>query len=159
MISSNGLKFIADKMLGRLARWLRILGYDTVYFSGDKRSDLIIMSLREERIILTRDSHLGKRQGFNRLVLNSDSVEEQLKKVIAHFKLKSDTNKVFTRCILCNRVLEEVPKSEVKGKVPLYVFENQERFTQCRYCSKIYWPGTHWDKVRKIIEEIKGDEK
>ncbi len=150
-----GAKFIADKMLGRLAKWLRILGYDTSYFNGEKRSDLIIWSLREERIILSRDSHLGKRQGFGRLILESDMVEEQLKKVIEYFSLRIDTSKIFTRCVICNHLLEKILKSEVKDKVPSYVFETQDKFMSCRRCQKIYWQGTHWDKVKKIVGEIK----
>jgi len=149
------IKFIADKMLGRLAKWLRILGYNTAYFTGEKRSGLIISSLREERIILTRDSHLGKRQGFGSLILDSDVVEEQLKKVIRHFNLSVDTNRVFTRCVICNRVLEKISKEQVKDKVPSYVFKTQNKFMGCRNCQKIYWQGTHWDMVKKIVGGIK----
>ena len=153
-MAEEGIKFIADRMLGRLAKWLRILGYDTSYFKGEKRSDLVIWSLREERIILSRDSHLGKRQGFGRLILGSDMVEEQLKKVIEYFSLRIDTSKVFTRCVICNRLLEKIPKSDVKDKVPFYVFETQDKFMSCRNCQKIYWQGTHRDKVKRIVGEM-----
>ncbi len=142
-------------MLGRLAKWLRILGYDALYFTGEKRSDLIIMSLREERVIITRDSHLGKRQGFNRLILDSDIVGRQLKRVIEYFHLSADSKKIFTRCVICNRLLEKIPKEESKEKVPPYVFKHQDKFMNCPSCQKIYWQGSHWEKVNKILGEIK----
>ncbi len=147
-------KFILTKELGRLAKWLRILGYDAIYFDSDNVSTLIIKSLRENRIILTRNSKLTRHKGAGIIMLSSDFLGEQLKEVIAQLKLKPQKEAMFSRCVICNELLEELEKQKAEGKVPAYVFQTQEDFVSCPKCQRIYWQGTHWGNVQRYLEEI-----
>lgn len=148
------MQFIVTKELGRLAKWLRILGYDTTYFTLDNRSSLIIASLREDRIILTRDTRMGRYAGLKIVKLESDFVKEQLKQVLDELNLKPDEEDMFSRCTICNEILGCVEKSEAKGKVPEYVFETQGEFMRCPECLRFYWQGTHWGNVKNILKDI-----
>ncbi|PIU41446.1 MAG: hypothetical protein COS99_05400 [Candidatus Omnitrophica bacterium CG07_land_8_20_14_0_80_42_15] len=147
-------KFIATNELGRLAKWLRILGYDTV-LSKEKGGKLVVQSLREERVILTRDSKMGRFSGTRMLHVRSDFVEEQLAEVINKLSLEIDKGKLFTMCVLCDKELTKAAKPEVKGRVPEYVYNTQELFMECPNCKKIYWQGSHWDLVEKFLSKLK----
>lgn len=147
-------KFILTCELGRLAKWLRILGYDTSYFNLDKMSTLIIRSLRENRIILTRNSRLTRHKGARIIKLTSDFLAEQLKELTQKLKLKPQKELMFSRCVICNEKLCKAEKEEVRDKVPPYVFKTQEDFVSCPKCERIYWPGTHWGNVRRYLEKI-----
>ena len=148
------MKFILTKELGRLAKWLRILGYDAQYFIEDNRSKLIITALRENRIILTRNRRIAKPRGICLLSIKDDSVKRQIKQVIKDLKLKLEEDTMFSRCTICNEPLEFIEREKVKTKVPEYVFKTQDRFFCCMSCQRIYWQGTHWGNVSKILEEI-----
>lgn len=150
-------KFILTFELGRLAKWLRILGYDTSYFDSDKISTLIIRSLRENRIILTRNSKLTRHRGARIIKLTSDFLAEQLKEINSHLRLKPRREAVFSRCVICNELLRKLDKQKAEGRVPAYVFATQKDFMTCPVCEKIYWPGTHWGNVSKTLEEIFGE--
>lgn len=151
------MKFILTKELGRLAKWLRILGYDTIYFSQENTSSLIIQALRQERIILTRNHRLSKASGIKIVLLTQERIKEQLLEVLKELKISLDEELMFSRCILCNEQLLEIKKEEVKNKVPEYVFKTQDEFVTCSSCKRIYWQGTHWGNVRRYLEEIEGD--
>jgi len=153
------MKFLVDFMLGRLCKWLRLLGYDASYFLSDKKSDLIYQSLKEGRIILTRDQHLSKKKAIKLIIINSDSFEEQLNQVFSELNIKVDPDNIFTRCLVCNEVLLEIDKERVKDKVPSYVFQTQEEFSYCPTCQKIYWKGTHWDLANQLLEKFKNKKK
>jgi len=146
------MKFIVTDELGRLLRWLRILGFDTVLEKN--RAGLVIRSLREERIILTRDSKISRFTGIRTIKIDSDFVEEQLEQLIRKLNLKIDRNNIFSICILCNEALEPAGKNSVKGEVPEFVFETQENFTRCPKCGKIYWRGTHWALANKFLDRM-----
>ena len=148
------MKFIATDELGRLAKWLRILGFDTV-LEKDKRS-IVIRSLREGRVILTRDSKMSRFSGVRLAKIESDFVEEQLERLIKELDLKIDADRLFTICVLCDEKLIEVKKEDVKGRVPDYVFDTQEVFMRCPKCRKIYWQGTHWELVNKFLGKVRG---
>lgn len=143
------LKFIVDFMAGRLAKWLRMLGFDTLYFKEDNNARLCQKSLEEDRIILTRKQSLAHKDRV--YLLKSELTFEQLKEVISKFKLKP---KPLTRCGLCNTKLTEVNKEDVKGKVPLFVYQNQSSFVHCNRCNKYYWQGTHYDAIDKRIKGL-----
>jgi len=149
------MKFLVDFMLGRLCKWLRMLGYDASYFVSGKKSDLVYQSLKEGRIILTRDHRLSKKKAIKMVIINSDLLEEQLKQVFSEMNVKVNPDEVFTRCTLCNELLLEIEKDKVKDKVPNYVFQTQEEFSYCPVCQKIYWKGTHWDLVNQSLEKIR----
>lgn len=148
------MKFLTTKELGRLCKWLRILGYDCEYFTEDNLTSLTIKSLREDRIILTRNARLSERAGFKVLHVKSDLVKEQLKQVLEEFKLKIDRDEMFTRCTICNTLLEEIRKEEAEDKVPPFVYKTQEDFVRCSVCGRVYWQGTHWGNVTEYVNGI-----
>ncbi len=150
------IKFLADKMLGKLAKWLRLLGYDTTYPASDKDMALIIAAQLENRILLTRDTHLIKRKDLGDfLFIKSDQVEEQLLEVIKGLKLTIPFNSnLFSRCLLCNTSTIKIDKEKVKGQVPPYVFLTQNDFVYCPSCQKYYWKGTHWQRMREKLKKL-----
>jgi hypothetical protein len=145
---------ILTKELGRLAKWLRILGYDCKFFSEDKLSTLVITALREERVILTRNSRLSRFPGPKMIKINSDFVDKQLKQVLCQLRLRPKARDMFSRCVICNVELQKINRSRVKAKVPAYVYETQEEFMRCPQCKKVYWQGTHWGNVRRYLQKI-----
>ncbi len=148
------VRFIADAMLGRLARCLRFLGFDTLYFSGISDSRLVRMAREQGRAILTRDSRLVKIKGLeNCLLIASDDHFQQLLETADRFQLKQF--QFLSRCVACNGSLRDVAdKSVVKDSVPEYVFLHNERFRKCADCGKVYWEGSHARKFRNEIKEI-----
>ena len=148
-------KFITTIELGRLARWLRLLGFDCVFFDRAKKKDLVIESLRETRIILTRDSRLSRFSGVRMVHIESDFVEEQLTQVIKSVRLKVDKEKMFTRCTECNTPIEKVKKEDVKSKIPPFVYKTQKEFMHCPGCGKVYWKGTHYNLANKFLDKCK----
>lgn len=148
------MKFILTNELGRLARWLRIIGFDTTYFKSSNIGTLIIESLREDRFIITRRQSKIDDLQKRTLMLSSDALAEQLKEVIGKLNLKINENEMFKRCTLCNAELIEVKKEEAKELIPEYVYKTQNDFRQCSVCKRIYWQGSHWGNVTAAIKEI-----
>jgi uncharacterized protein with PIN domain len=148
------MRFLADHMLGSLARWLRFLGFDTAYPDVLVDKELRELAKNEDRILLTRDKDLANAKGIESLYIESTELEEQLIQVLSHFKLKIDS--AFSRCSLCNDVLVFVGKNEVRGKVPERVYESHCEFLRCNKCQKFYWEGTHFNGIRKKIQELEG---
>ena len=149
------MKFILTKELGRLTKWLRILGFDTTYFNQNNLSSLIIQALRDDRIIITRNQHLSRPSGIKTILVEGEKIKEQIAEVIKKLDIQPDSNRMFSRCIICNEVLVDIDKETIKDKVPEYVFQTQEDFITCPKCRRIYWQGTHWGKVQKTLEGIK----
>lgn len=145
------MKFVADKMLGKLAKWLRIIGQDVTYGPHLSGYGLIRAARREGRLILTRDRSVAKKSPPEYLMIQSDRFRDQLKQVVQACRLDPVKNP-FTQCLECNTLLDPIPKNSVQGKVPPYVFSTQERFSFCRKCQRIYWPATH---QQRMLEELK----
>jgi len=146
-------KFIADVMVGKLARWLRVLGVDVLYSNTSEDDDIIRIALNEDRIILTRDTRLAARHLATRcLLIESDDYRKQLQQVIEDFGLKDFS--IFSRCLDCNTVLQDVDKETIFEKVPPYVYLTQTRFALCCSCGRVYWHGTHADEMRKRISSF-----
>lgn len=158
-IKDEEIKFLADRMLGKLVKWLRILGYDTTYPSFNDDLSLILTARQESRILLTRDANLIKRRNIcDFLFIESDHWEEQLSGIIKGLKLKINLNlNIFSRCSLCNTPTKDVDKKEVENYVPSYVFSTQNRFVYCPSCKKYYWRGTHWQRMTQKIKELSLD--
>jgi uncharacterized protein with PIN domain len=150
------MKFVLTKELGRLAKWLRILGFDTEYYQQSNVGSLIIQALREERIIISRNHHLPQGRGINIVCLSSEKIAEQLNELLNLLKLKPEPDMMFSRCTICNLELKPIDKPMVKDKVPEYVFQTQEVFVRCPQCSRVYWQGTHWGNVEKALKGIHG---
>jgi len=154
--SKKEIKFLADKMLGKLVSWLRILGFDTVYSPVEEDSSLILIARKENRILLTRDTNLIRRRTIcDFLFIKSDKWEEQLLEIINGLKIKLGLkSKIFSRCSLCNSPTIKRKKLEVKDYVPPYVYLTQNEFVYCPNCKKYYWKGTHWERMNKKIQSL-----
>jgi hypothetical protein len=136
-------------MLGTLAKWLRIYGFDT-YFANSEIDDnkLLEISEKEKRVLITRDKELAfraKSRNLEFILLRSIDLDEQLKVVFKNYKINKDL--FLTRCLLCNNKLIDIKKEEVIDKVPSRVFENNDDFFYCNKCKKIYWKGTHYENM------------
>jgi hypothetical protein len=146
--------------VGKLATWLRIMGYDTIFFEGTNDAVMVARALQENRIILTRDTRIMERGlitsgRVKAMLIASDEPEEQLRQVIDTLQLDCDF-KPFTICLECNQPLAERTREEVKDRVPPYVFKTQPQYMECPRCHRIYWRGTHWtamtDKLRRLVK-------
>lgn len=148
-----GKIFLADVMLGRLARWLRALGYDAVYTREPINSKLMVSAYKEGRIMLTRNKKLYKRVGAKGAILiDFDCFREQVQEVISTLGLEYDEGIFFTRCLDCNIPLVPLQRDEARQKVPPFVFYNINTFRACPRCRRIFWSGTHIDEMKKLID-------
>lgn len=139
-------------MLGRLAKWLRLLGYDTAYLPTADDHELARIARAEERVLLTRDVELTRRRGLRHVLIESERVEEQLLQVFNALNL--GTRQAFSRCAECNVALSPVSKESVRDAVPPYVWQTQEHFLRCPLCARVYWRGTHWAHMLAQIEDL-----
>jgi uncharacterized protein with PIN domain len=150
------MKFLCDQMLGSLAKWLRLIGFDTFYANAEMDDDeLIRVAKKEDRVVITRDKELMskmKKQKLPIVELNTTDIDEQLKIVLKDVSINQKN--VLSRCSVCNIILDEIKKKDVRGKVPERVFENNEKFWFCSNCNKIYWMGTHYDKIKNKIKKL-----
>ncbi len=140
-------------MLGRLATWLRLLGYDTSYLPSADDHELARVARAEGRILLTRDVELTRRRGLRHVLVESERVEEQLLQVFSALRLSA--RQAFSRCAECNVSLSPVSKESVRDSVPPYVWRTHERFLRCPFCSRVYWRGTHWAHMLAQIEDLR----
>jgi uncharacterized protein with PIN domain len=151
----DDIRFIADENVGGLARILRLLGFNTTFFKDGQDSQLVNLALAENRIILTRDSHISERRLITshqvRLVfIHSDNKLQQIKQVEEELNLKNQIQP-FTLCLECNRALLPIDREEVRNRVPPYVFQTQMKYVECTLCRRIYWKGTHWQSMTKVL--------
>lgn len=152
---SGEVKFLADANLGRLVKWLRILGYDTVSYSGPADRAFLRHAQKEGRVVLTRVRTMAKRQYSGRLVIvYSERVQDQLREVFDALSLTVDPERVLSLCLKCNEKLIEVTREDVAGLVPEYIFLTHSEMFQCPRCGGIFWPGSHVENVQRIIERI-----
>jgi uncharacterized protein len=151
--SGESPRFLADAMLGRLATWLRLLGYDAAYSREPDRL-LLDRSRREARILLTRDTGLLRRSALPpHLFITSDHVMEQLRQVIREVPLDPAARPA-RRCARCNVAIEPRARAEVAGLVPEFVWSSQEAFWACPSCRRIYWSGTHRRRMDDVIRTL-----
>jgi uncharacterized protein len=148
------IKFILDVHLGRLAHLLRMLGFDCLYRKDFGDEEIRSIALKEKRIILTRDQNLLKVKTVTHgYWLRSTEPLEQMVEVIRRFDLKSAC-KPFCRCLVCNGLIKKVNKHKIKDLIPDRVFNYYQEFFQCRSCTKLYWQGTHYQKMKEKISKI-----
>lgn len=143
------MKLLADAMLGRLARYLRILGYDTAYLADTDDFAVMRLARAEGRLLLTRDCELAARPGVRALLIDSEVLDDQLEQVWAAAGPPPDG--FASRCPICNHPLVEVEPDLVADRVPPYVRRTQQRFTLCAACGRVYWQGSHWQRMRSLI--------
>jgi uncharacterized protein with PIN domain len=149
------MRYICDDNLGKLAKWLRMLGYDTLFFDPIEDGELVSKALKDNRVVLSRDTQLSRfkmKLDQSLLLIKSDKPLEQLKQVVRHFKLKPDKNLLFSRCLVCNQSLQKVDKEKIKNRLYPYVYQTQDDFMLCPQCDRIYWPATH---VERMVETLK----
>ncbi len=142
-------------MMGRVARWLRLFGYDTLYFNRADDRDLLFLALVERRVLLTRDVELARTAGACAYLVRGNDLWSQLREICDHFGIQPRV--VLKRCPVCNGEVVPVEKSSVEGEVPRYTFLTHDQFWRCANCGKIYWRGTHIQLARRdIIEKLGG---
>ncbi len=175
-------KFVADVMLGSLSRWLRLFGFDTLYRNDFTDKELIKISLQQDRILLTRDRTLAKSKLLNKTIfINSENLEEQIKEVLKVVidewmitnkkQLLSHTQKtsnesyqlmdnyqslvnLHPRCPICNGETERIEKNSAANFVPDFVLIANDDFLKCKNCGKIYWHGTHKEKIDETKKRL-----
>lgn len=141
-------------MLGKLAKWLRLLGYDTAYIHDAADDELARVAVRENRVTLTKDHSLADRlliRGRSYLV-TEEGTGAQLRQVVRDLGLKVDESLLFTRCPVCNSEITDTPKAELLDSVPPYVYRTQEKFGRCLGCGRVYWKGTHVEHVLQALQ-------
>lgn len=143
-------RFVADHMLGSLARWLRMMGYDTTYDKSLDDRAIAGLARAEGRFVLTRDRELAKEPGA--FFVEADDIDTQLKAVAAKFGLKYDDERI--RCSTCNGELQDLPKEQAKDSVPEGAFNANDKFWKCTKCGKTYWKGTHWLGIMERLKRL-----
>lgn len=149
------MKFLADGMLGRLAKWLRILGYDTAYDASADDHALVRQARAEGRILLTRDNALARRRGVEALLIHSQDVEAQVRQVLEDLNLSPGN--AFSLCPVCNIPLEHLDPPAARDRVPPYVYATQDHFQCCPQCGRVYWRGTHWANMQAQLNNLGDD--
>jgi uncharacterized protein with PIN domain len=151
------IKFLADRMLGKLAKELRMLGYDTIYYQGENAYPLIKLAREEGRAILTRNTKLIPKRPEDTIIrVMEDKPPLQLRELIQKKVISLNEKNFFSRCLLCNILLVEIPREESEGKVPDFIFYQQKEFFRCPQCLRIYWKGSHQDHMQRKINELVG---
>jgi len=149
------MKFLVDRMLGKLAKELRMLGYDTVYYRGENTHSLIQLTREEGRVILTRNTKLIPKGPEDHIIrIEEDKPSLQVRELIQKGIISLNDGNLFSRCLLCNILLDEIPREEAEGKVPDFIFYQQKDFSRCPQCLRIYWKGSHQDHMQRKIEEL-----
>jgi uncharacterized protein with PIN domain len=151
----SGLRFAADAMLGRLARWLRLLGFDCAYDPAITDEALVRLAETEARTILTRDRRLPEEWWVSGVYLvRAEDLLGQLAEVIEAFDLAASV-RLLTRCNECNRALAPLAREQAAGRVPPRVLELHDAFAECPGCGRVYWEGTHAERIRELVDGLR----
>lgn len=159
------MKFVTDGMLGRLTRWLRLVGKDVVcindYSLDSEEEDEALIRIAEEdsRCLLTKDIELYRRALREKvdaiLIENERDIPAQFLEISKSTDESFDLDIESSRCPVCNGELMRVSKSTISEEVPDGVFESKDKFWRCKSCNKIYWPGTHWKKIADTVKKYR----
>ena len=151
-------KFIADGMLGKLTRWLRLLGHNIEYAGSMDDKELIQKARNENRVLLTRDVELYKQaiaKGAEAFLIESPNQTANLASLAKRFKFKLEVDVKVSRCPKCNGTIKTASKTSVADKIPPTTSSNYNEFWQCQQCGQVYWRGAHWNRIEKILDEAK----
>ena len=152
------MKFLADGMLGKLTRWLRMIGCDVKYFNDLDDDELINISIKEDRVLLTRDIQLFRRavsKGASAFFVESRDEVGKLAEIGEHFNLNLEINVENSRCPKCNTRIRSISKDKVKERIPPATFKFYNEFWECPCCGQIYWQGSHWEKINRTLFEAR----
>ena len=153
-------KFVVDANVGKLVKWLRMMGFDTVFFDEPDDGRMVKIALAQGRTIITKDSGVMKRRTITSgrvkaVLVSGDSSENQMTTVLKKLDL-AGKERPFTRCLECNTELTEMDKSEAEKRVPPRVSQLQHQYMVCPACHRIYWRGTHWKAMTDKLHEFEG---
>lgn len=153
----NRPRFIVDQNVGKLTRYLRMMGYDAVFFDGEHDGQMVATARREKRIILTKDSGVMQRRVITKgpveaVFIEGDQPPVQIRQVVTTLGLDPHLNP-FSICLECNQPLEPRTREEVADQVPAYVFRTQTQYRACPACGRVYWQGTHWQAMTDFIND------
>jgi uncharacterized protein len=152
------LHFIVDQNVGKLVRWLRMLGFNSIFFTGEDDGLMVKQALAENRILLTRDTGIMQRRlltsgRVKAILLESENPEQQMRQLLSVLDLTGQAQP-FTICLEDNTPLVPVIQEEVKDRVPPYVFKTQTQYVACPACRRVYWRGTHWLAMLRRLEKM-----
>ena len=139
-------------MLGTLAKWLRILGYDTLFDASLNDHQLARLARAEGRVLLTRDRELARRRGLHALLVAGEHLDDQVRQVLSELSLVPDG--AFSRCPVCNKPLEAIDREAAQARVPAYVVQTYDSFSCCPACRRVYWRGTHWQQMDEHLKNL-----
>jgi uncharacterized protein with PIN domain len=151
------MKFIADIMVGKLAKYLRMAGNDVLYINDIRDDEILKIAKNENRVVLTRDTLMLQRKDcknniIKSLLIKDDKILNQLKQIKSELRINLKPNLI--RCLDCNEILIKVNKEDISSKVPPYVYKTQKDFLYCGNCNKYYWRGTHYDSINNTFKII-----
>jgi uncharacterized protein with PIN domain len=154
------MRFLVDGMLGGLARWLRMLGQDVRYDASAEDNELLRIAYEENMVLLTRDKELCQRAIARKIpsaIVLGETEEERLAEVAITFGVHLDVDMTETKCAECGSNLKETPKRDIADEVPRATLKLYDRFWKCtnENCGKVYWVGSHWDRIRQTLEEAR----
>jgi uncharacterized protein with PIN domain len=150
------VKFLADGMMGKLARWLRMLGQDVIYSVKFNDSELLELAKKEERVLLTKDFELYKRaiiRGLDAYYVEGKSESEHLAEVAKRYNLSLMINMDKSHCPICNTKLTVTPKEQLQREIEKNTFTYYDKFWKCPNCGQIYWQGAHWKHINNTLTE------
>jgi uncharacterized protein with PIN domain len=144
--------------VGKLAKWLRIMGFNSSFFNGSDDADMVRQALAEDRVILTRDTEIMERRVIRNgrlkaVLMQSEVPDMQMRQMLTALDLKPHL-RPFTLCLECNALLEAKAREEVENRVPPYVYKTQTQYMECPACHRIYWRGTHWEAMVRKLEVL-----
>ena len=153
MCPEENPKFIVDINVGKLAKWLRMIGYDTQLFDHRNDKHLIRIAMTENRTIITRDTRMMQRRiiairELKAILIKDDDPAKQIYQVIKELELNPKFRPL-SLCLECNQLLKKVSKEDARDRIPLYVYQTQSQYVECPDCHRIYWQGTHWQAMVK----------
>ena len=151
------LRFVVDVNVGRLAKWLRVMGYDTLFPRENGDNELVRVALKENRVLVTRDAEIARRRAARTgqmtvVLIEKDDLRSQLKQLVRDLDLNLSGG--FSRCVRCNDLLRPIAKRDVAERLPPYVLLTHAKFLECQECRRVYWPGTHWTNMMSELSQV-----
>jgi len=149
------MRFLTDRTTGKLAKKLRALGFDVLYWGEGQIEEAARVALAEGRMFLTRSRRIpALEKDLQVTIVEANSPREQVREVLQKLRLEAPEEKYFSRCLPCNEELQPVPKEEVEGRVPDFIFRGYDSFHICPRCRRVYWPGTHLERMKREVDRI-----